>query len=407
MKNFPTDIENIILDYTSSENFDSRNYNLYDSKYSIFEKRLPVYTLLMHVIKSEKEQAHKMLQKNPLLLLERDTVIDYAGRKHFNRTVYQIALGLMDFDLRLNEEKPLTGMIDIIKNHFKRLPNKNTHEIKKIMQAQQDEQINAASHQAELNRRKNDESELLKIVDLIKGASYFEIVSTSKVSSDILVRSNMENVYNFSYSLSQIVSAILSSSTDDTFDYSFEKLKSFLINKGLLDDSEFNFTLLKGLYKFRNYLEPKNVLTIGKHFNYFLLSDAAEIFCANQGLFGGRVNTPRNSFFWQNIFGYIQRFIPVCDLKFFSERLFKNDNVCKVGSNQHVTFEKNIFDHNINVSGYSPGYNCAIVGSSYYYVCPNKSIDLMNKYMSFVILKLSTFESALEIKSDKKICSIL
>jgi hypothetical protein len=75
----------------------------------------------------------------------------------------------------------------------------------------------------------------------------------------------------------------------------------------------FNVDLLRALYQFRNYLEPKEPQTKGKHFNYYLLSEAAELFKENHARFGNDYDSPKNLFFWQKVFGGVQRHVPACD----------------------------------------------------------------------------------------------
>ena len=92
-------LEGPVLDYMSDENFESEKYTPASVGPTFFENRLPVITLLLHAARGEYEKVDAMLKKNPLLLLEKDSVTDYSGRKHYKRTVYQLALGAVDQDV--------------------------------------------------------------------------------------------------------------------------------------------------------------------------------------------------------------------------------------------------------------------------------------------------------------------
>ena len=135
------DLENLILKYIGDENFESKDYSLSNVGPTFFENRLPVITLLSHAVRGEYDEVNAMLNKNPLLLLEKDSITDYSGRQHYKRTVYQLALGAMDQDVINKDGKQvLDGMKEMIENHFSKLPMK-TEEIIRIMQEQYNEQF--------------------------------------------------------------------------------------------------------------------------------------------------------------------------------------------------------------------------------------------------------------------------
>ncbi len=75
------------------------------------------------------------------------------------------------------------------------------------------------------------------------------------------------------------------------------------------------------LQEFRNYLEPKEVIKTGKHFNAQLLLEALNLYVENYGRFGGW-NSHKNNLFWCKIIGYIQRFSPACYAQAFSQGVY-------------------------------------------------------------------------------------
>ena len=115
-------LEDPVLDYMSDENFESEKYSPASVGPTFFENRLPVITLLLHAVRGEYDKVDAMLKKNPLLLLEKDTVTDYSGRTHYKRTVYQLALGALDQDV-IDEKgrKVVDGMKEMIENHFNQI----------------------------------------------------------------------------------------------------------------------------------------------------------------------------------------------------------------------------------------------------------------------------------------------
>src|SRR3990167_3696964 len=136
LSHFPLELENLVLEYEYTEssmdadkkkdnsNFNSDHYSLTQVGSTLFESRLPVITLLRHVVRAEYKQVDAMLTKNPLLLFEADDVKDYSRgycnyRKHHNRTAYQSALGAVDRDIfDKNGSKVVNGIIELIEEHF-------------------------------------------------------------------------------------------------------------------------------------------------------------------------------------------------------------------------------------------------------------------------------------------------
>lgn len=81
----------------------------------------------------------------------------------------------------------------------------------------------------------------------------------------------------------------------------------------------------EALTEFREYLEPKGVITTGKVFNPELFQRAFELYDANYHRFGGGmagVNSPKNNLLWKYVMGYIQRFFPACYAQALSQGIY-------------------------------------------------------------------------------------
>jgi hypothetical protein len=75
---------------------------------------------------------------------------------------------------------------------------------------------------------------------------------------------------------------------------------------------------------FRDYLEPKGVITTGSHFNVNMLVEAFRLYDENFDRFdnGNDWDSPKNKLFWQKVIGYIQRFLPACYAQAFCQGIY-------------------------------------------------------------------------------------
>lgn len=315
------ELEDIILEYVSDENFNSHNYSMITVGSTFFEKRLPVYTLLQHVVRGEYAEVNAMLTKNPSLLLEKDTVTDYSDRKHSKRTVYQIALGACDYNLKdVKGHVVVDGMVEMIEKHFLRLPEKTTEEINILMRDQYVGQFPKGFEEKEAKRMASDLKALNTTMDAIKKASDENCRLISSLEDEIrkIIR---EEKSERADKLSSMTQSVLKATNDD-FDTAFHVLTDYVITQQMIKSDVFNVDMLKALYQFRNHLEPKGVITFGKHFNHQLLADAAQCYDDNYVGFGSHWDSPKNRLCWQKMFGYIERFVPACDAQVIAQGLY-------------------------------------------------------------------------------------
>jgi hypothetical protein len=479
------DLNNIILEYTMPEGFDSTGWSLEKhrarSRLSLFESRLPVVTLLQHVVNGEKDQVQAILdqavacskdQKNPELLREllvaTGTVIDHAGRKHKNRTAYQLAIGAHDYNVdSYRGPQVVDGIVEMLICYFKKLTdgealwrqqhhaqlpngyqfsllsaeleqnpeNAQPSEIylsetgkylvrspegavkggiiqgvkmtdlssklmdhsfklavlKKIASTTPQHILSGADKLEE--KIVNDSREFKRVIDAVVSVSNADCQQTMLLDSfhgyyirrdhleihenklfageiyltktenglayrtrgldgkiklgnivwsqlppcgcsvDEIMKNNyrylpaiLEQVANagYIYTAEQVKAlhmhshATVKAITPQEFNENFQQLQSYIetiLHKSL------NFNLLKALYRFRNYLEPKEVCTIGSHFNSQLLKDVSKCFENNFLRFGNQHYSPKNVLCCQKIVGLIQRLLPACEAQVFDQSL--------------------------------------------------------------------------------------
>lgn len=325
---FPAVLDDKILGYTEEENFVSTHYDPEEVPQkgscllSFFQNRLPVVTLLQHAVYGEYKAVDAMLTKNPLLLLEADTVVDYSGRKHFNRTVLQLALGAKDIDVKGDNGKIVVdGMIPMIEGHFQRLPNKKPDEIKTIMEKQYEGQYPKDYKDIEAKQDARDDEAFDAMMTVIKKADDDHCERTNKLEDKIhtLWRREKSDRAN---QLKNIIQTIYKAD-DESFSSAFNVLKDYIKEHQLIKSAEFDFTILEALYRFRNYWEPKKAFTIGKHFNHKILDKSATEYDTNYHSFGAGINdewnAPKNIFCWQKILGWLERFAPAPDAQVIAD----------------------------------------------------------------------------------------
>lgn len=278
--------------------------------FKVKKKYSEVKKLLQAVILGDLKNAEKILSKNPEVLLERGTVKDYSNRTHANRTAYQLALGAADFNVKdAKGNIVVDGMVEMIEKYFSKLPRKTLEEINKIIHDQYAEQFPEGYEITEEKRAVNDSAALHRIINVITEAKNDEVRAASVVEDKIhkIVRKEKSERAD---ELQKIVQSVIKANSDEDFEKAFKRLSSTLIKYQLIKGNAFNFDLLKAVYQFRNYLEPKASLTFGKHFNYSLLEEAAQLYDQNYALFGNDLTAPKIEFYWQKVFGYIERFVP-------------------------------------------------------------------------------------------------
>jgi hypothetical protein len=322
---------------------------------TLFSKALtPI--LLQACVNGERDKVNAILTQFPELLLEKGTVMDYSGRVHRNRTVYQLALGACDKNvLDKNGNIVVEGMVEMIEEHFKRLTmpegfvthmmkliedeetagklskdqakqekenlmeNPQVYYVNKVMRDQYEGQFPPEHEAKEEERVKQDRDADDKFMKVIEATSDAHVTITSDLDDKIyrIIRTPKSKL---SDELRRLVSKVMKAPSNE-FDNEFEALKRFLIAQdGFIKKGEvFDFELFKGLYQFRNHLEPKEEQTFGKHCNHQLLAEISQSYDDNYERFGNRWYSPKNKFCWQKRFGWAERGAPACDAQVIAQ----------------------------------------------------------------------------------------
>ncbi len=275
--------------------------------------------------------------------------MDYSDRTHKDRTVYQLALGACDYNVKdENGNIVVDGMIEMIEEHFKNLPmpqhikdqikvfereqatikieNLKTEYINNIMCNQYEGQFPEGQEAEEEKRVQQDEEALDKLMNVIKAIKDDEnddayVESTSALDDTIhrIIRTEKSELAD---KLRSLVSTVMKAPSNEAFDIAFEAFERFLITQdGFIDEKAtvFDFSLLKALYQFRNHLEPKEEQTFGKHFNHQLLDYASQSYADNYVRFGNDWDSPKNLFVWKKVLGGLDRGVPACDAQVIAQ----------------------------------------------------------------------------------------
>ncbi len=283
------------------------------SSHEIFNKSRLVKSLLQAVVFGEYNKVETLLQKYPHLLLERGTIKDYSGRVHVNRTALQLALGACDYDVE-NSKHVITvrGMVELIIEYFNHLPYKNSQWINKVILDQYENQL-PSDDKIEAQKAINDAVELKRMTEYIEKASQRECAMLSSFEERIHTRICKHAKEKCYPTLNKIMQSFLHATSPEMFEKFFVKFEIYITNQNLIVNNDFNFDLLKALYQFRYYLQPKASFNRSTHFNHDLLFEALELYEKNFARFGDTSTSPKNAFFWQKVVGGIECYLPACD----------------------------------------------------------------------------------------------
>ncbi|MDA8561687.1 hypothetical protein N9L02_01070 [Gammaproteobacteria bacterium] len=361
---------------------------------NLFKKplaNLKAQKLLQAVVYGEYYKVSEALNSNPELLLKRDTVIDYSGRIHKNKTALQLALGAGDTNVvRENKSIGQHGMVELIIDHFKKLPNFEI-EIKQ----QYDEQFPCGFEEKESERLKYDKAAINTL--------YRAILKVSNYGCRLI--DDLENIIHFKINTEYskdakefkvIFNNILKAKSDDIFKDEFSQLIALIIKLKLISGDTFDFTLLEALYRFRNHFEPKDVKIYAKHFDikifdFVLLKYDSYYERLNQ--FGGL----KNKFCWQKVVGYIQRFIPACDAYIIGQGVW-NIIENKVDSSRIFKFRENGISYyplNFTSRRGSLGFNYVLYPEPRFWAGSHASSHLIkNKAQSSLSVLMQQMESS-------------
>jgi hypothetical protein len=322
---------------------------------TLFSKALtPI--LLQACVNGERDKVKAILKQFPELLHEKGTVIDYSGRVHRNRTVYQLALGACDYNV-LDKKGNIVvkGMVEMIEKRFKQLTmpqnfvahmmkfiadeetagklskeqakqekenlmeNPQVYYVNKVMHDQYQGQFPPGHEAKEAERVQQDRDADNKLMKVLEATDDAHVTNTSDLEDKIhkIIRTEQSPLAD---ELRRLVSIVMRAPSNE-FDKEFETLKRFLIAQdGFIKKGDvFDFELLKALYQFRHHLEPKEEQTFGKHFNHQLLADISQSYDDNYVRFGNRWDSPKNKFCWQKRFGWAERGVPACDAQVIAQ----------------------------------------------------------------------------------------
>jgi len=320
--NQPPDTAGTLASFLEAKDLASVSTTCRDS-HPLFSKARATKTLLQAVVFGDLKKAEDMIIKQPQLLLERGTVKDYSGRIHSNRTAFQLALGACDYNVKdAKGNIVVDGMIEMIEKHFKILPEKTPDEINIIMHSQYAGQFPEGYETEEVKRIADDSAALHRMINVIadlKDEHDCTAVSALEEKIHKIIRKEKSERAD---QLRKIVQSILSAESITLFEEAFQDFTTYVTAHKLIEKDAYNVDLLKALYQFRNYLEPKGSRTTGKHFNHQLLSIAAELYDKNYVRFGNDWDSPKNLFCWQKVFGGVERLVPACDAQSIAHGLW-------------------------------------------------------------------------------------
>jgi hypothetical protein len=288
--------------------------------------------LLQHVVYGNQTKAEKIIMSNPTLLLLRGTVEDYSfGMDEDNHrknrgTAYELAL-------RTEDEI----MAEMIHGYLITFPEGRAEIAAQRWQAEDE------------TRTTKDLAALQKIINTIEVASQEDCHNASEVDKTIqkiLYEIGPETLADVGKrdELKKIILGIAKADSESTFETAFGKLKNYLYENAIIESPTFNFAVLKAIYQFRNYLEPRGVISIGKQFNVGLLEEAFKLYDRKYELFGNRWDSAKNMLFWQKVIGYIQRFLPASYAQAFAQGIYYIvENGEKLKRSLEFRHDKNIF----------------------------------------------------------------
>lgn len=127
------------------------------------EKQARFISLLLHITRGEQKEAEEIIKKDPAILLNTGTVIDYSERE-IEGTPYRIALGAED--VKVSKGKKEECMVEMLERYLRKLTNGEFEILK-----QQAEQFSKGSKEAEEKKHEEDLAELKKITHAIEAAN--------------------------------------------------------------------------------------------------------------------------------------------------------------------------------------------------------------------------------------------
>lgn len=253
--------------------------------YSELEPQLKlVEKLLLNIVKGNINVAEAIIKDHPDLLLISGTVIDGSNRTHEDRTALQLSLGAED-----------TQMARMIIQYLRNFPDGEV-----IINEQVNGQFPEGYKEKEQHSMQKDLAAVEEVIGVIKRARHKSCQQALEIDQAIQCRLSTD------HQLKNIVNSILKADSDRGFHLGFNKLKRYVLkNLGIKS----TLCVLKAIYQYRNYLEPKENIKTGKHFNLKMLIRAHIRATQNYDSLRG-FNSFKNRLIWRHVIGYTQRFLP-------------------------------------------------------------------------------------------------
>jgi hypothetical protein len=269
--------------------------------------------LLDAAVHGDKAEVEKIIQSNLKLLYMRGTTTDYSGRTHANRTVLQLAYGAVDRTVAKTQ-----GMVEMLEGYVSRMSGGSDE-----VTSQYHEQFPEGWQAIEEARNAADFSALNKILSVVTHATPVDCAEAHRFDDAIqeLLKKPASELHDPA-ALKKIIQSLHKANSRIKFEAAFADLSNYLKQQDVIKNDSFEPQVLKAIYEFKNYLEPKVTCTTGKHFNLELLAEAARLYDVNYEGFGNDWDSPKNLLCWQKVFGYVQRFVPACDAQLIAQGLF-------------------------------------------------------------------------------------
>ena len=266
--------------------------------------------LLQHVVYGNQKEAEVIIKSNPYLLLLSGTVEDYSygmvisNKRKNEGTAYQLALSAEDVGSFIGD----VCMAEMIHSYLIKLPQGHSEIAKQTLKRfppgwQNVEELRISSGLAIVQQ----------VISILGTASPNECFMTlqidqliQNISSGLIADPQSTNNPN---NLKKIIHAISQAISENDFEEAFNDLQYYLCHNNIVKELDFNNALLKSLYQFKNFLEPRGIAANGLQFNASLL---AQVFDAYGEYYtsNGDQHSFKKRFFCQKIVGYIQRFLP-------------------------------------------------------------------------------------------------
>lgn len=292
---------------------------------AIENRDMAVIQLLKHVIRGELKEADVMLQREPRLALEENTVTDYSGRT-IQGTALKMALGALDVcahgtcDLVIVKSKngwrdrmvsPESQSLYIYHRKELHYIDRTNHQTTQIplTEAQQKEFEALLTHEIRLSIW--DETAVRLSKDILKKIATITGHIHEESMAEMIMR-HLRKLPNGEAEIAKQVNEQFPAGWEIEEEKRVKRDKEALlalfnaVKAEKMNASDIHIAI----WRFRDYLEkendPKIIIKAGKQFNEQILFDALDIYTK----YYNKHRISKNSMFWQAVIGGIQRYFP-------------------------------------------------------------------------------------------------